>query len=167
MGTNEEIFLEWGQMNKLTMTQNNDKWSDWLRIKTNDMAGYWQSASSKHCWQTIGTSKLCRRMTNIKWLKIKTGPLWREKESLDKWNRNSGILTCTAHMFQSFIFSVKSHPLKSDYLQCTTIGFFEQSTYVSLSQYYLTFVTAVYLSIVLNLLQQFISVLSYISFNNC
>ena len=146
-------------MNKIMMGHG-VKWRYWLRRRTNEQANI------VHSRQTIGTYKLCRRMNNGKWLKVKQGPLWQD--SLDIQNREFGILTYTTNMFQSFIFSVKSHPLKSDYLQCTTIGFFEQSTYVSLSyichrglsQYCLKFITTVYLSIVLHLSQQFISVLS-------
>ena len=33
---------------------------------------------------------------------------------------------------QSFIFQVKSHPLKLEYSQCTTIGYFESQTTVSI-----------------------------------
>ena len=34
-------------------------------------------------------------------------------------------------LFQSFIFQLKSHPLKPDYEQCTTIGFFDSASMVN------------------------------------
>ena len=45
------------------------------------------------------------------------------------------ILAPICALPQSFIFQLKSHPLKIDYAQCTTIGYFESQTTVSIFFY--------------------------------
>ena len=45
------------------------------------------------------------------------------------------ILAPICALPQSFIFQLKSHPLKIDYAQCTTIGYFESQTTVSIFCY--------------------------------